>query len=281
MIFRLFCCFFPAFIFAHAAPFITSSQDKGERGKVESVRLTNPPADGSMDKSENGFGQGAAGRIPEEMLKESAHAICFFIPPDGWECVQPRNRSAPIQIGFVGKGKTDFHPSLNLATEEVDVSLKEYLKAVREIHESEMNVGWRDLGPFTFRAGKGRLTEITGQSPLGEVKMLQGILIRDGTAYILTGAVLKEEFLDQQNAILAALRSLNVAPDLFGVISDESKKETLQKRFESYGALSSDSERQKEWKHLQKIVLEDFSSYGGYWHFLVLKEGYQRIFPNH
>jgi len=276
MIFRL---LFPSLIFAHAAPYIISSQDDCERGKVQSIRLTNSIAEGSMGESENGLGQAADGRMPEEMMKEAAHAICFFIPPDGWECAQPKNRGAPIQIGFVGKGKSDFHPSLNLATEAIDVSLKEYLKAVRTIHETEMNVKWRDLGPFTFRTGIGRLTEITSQCPMGEVKMLQGILIQDGTAYILTGAVLKEEFLDQQNAILSAMRSLSVVSDLFSVISDEPKKEALRKRFESYNALSDDPERQKEWKHLQKIVLEDYASFGGYWHFLVLKEGYQRIFP--
>jgi hypothetical protein len=206
------------------------------------------------------------------------HPICIFIPPDGWEYAVPKN-PAYTQALFVGKGKSDFLPNLNLAIEEVDVSLKEYLKAVREIHESEMSLKWRDLGPFTFKAGQGRLGEITSQSPFGEIKMLQAIFVQDGTAYIMTGAALKEEFSAYQTAILSALRSLTLAYDLFGFIKDEAKRSSLLTAFQSFDHLAAD-ERDIRWKELQKTVLEDYASLGGYWHLLVLKEGYQHIFKS-
>jgi hypothetical protein len=208
------------------------------------------------------------------------NAICFFVPPEGWECVQPKNLSSQVQIGFVGQAKSGFRPSLNLATEQVDVPLKEYIKAVREIHESEMKVKWRDLGAFSFRAGKGRLTEITSQSPYGEIKMLQGLFVEDGWAYILTGAVLRDEFGAMQKTLLAALHSLSLIPDLFSAITDTPKKCLLQEAFQSFNSLSSDNERQNQWKQLQKMVVEEHASLGSYWHFLVLKEGYSRIFPS-
>ncbi|MBF8262410.1 MAG: hypothetical protein HW387_75 [Parachlamydiales bacterium] len=167
---------------------------------------------------------------------------------------------------------------MNLAIEEIDCSLKEYLKSVREIHEEEMNVRWRDLGPFTFRSGKGRLAEITSSSPLGEVKMLQAILVQDHCAYILTGAVLREEFSRFQSELIAAMHSLTLKPDLFSAIQDAAKKSVLEKLFSSFGQILPEK-RTSEWEKLQKIVLEEHASLGPCWHFFALKEGYSRIFP--
>ena len=204
--------------------------------------------------------------------------ICVFTPPSEWERVLPKSDNPYIQAYFVGKGGAIFQPNLNLAIEMVDVPLKEYLKDVREIHELEMKVQWRDLGPFTFRAGKGRLTEITSPSSLGEIKTLQGILVQGGYAYILTGAAAKDEFSKFQIQFLSSIRSLTLTSDLFSMISDETLKSALLQTFDQYNHLSSSDERQKEWDHLQKMISKDYSSLGSYWAQLMLKEGYQRIF---
>lgn len=202
----------------------------------------------------------------------------YFIPPDGWDCVQPPKPDRFFQIAFIGKGQSDFRPSLNLAIEEIDVPLKEYLKAVRKIHETEMKVEWRDLGAFTFNSGKGRLAEITTPSPIGAIKMLQGILVQGRYAYILTGAALKEEFSTWQKPLLNALHSLAVVPDLFSAIADTSLRSSLQKTFYAFDHLSTDEERRTEWSKLQKTIVSDFAPMGAHWQFLILKEGHQRIF---
>jgi hypothetical protein len=206
--------------------------------------------------------------------------IAYFIPPNGWECIVAQKPDPCVQIAFVGKGETNFRPSLNLAIEEIDVSLKEYLKDVREIHETEMNVQWRDLGPFTFGSGKGRLTEITSSSAIGDVKMLQAILVQDGCAYILTGAVLKKEFLAMQKTLLSAIRSLTIVPDLFSAISNPSQRSRLTELFCAFDQKALPEERQTQWSRLQKVILDDFASMGAYWQILILKEGYQRIFSD-
>ncbi len=207
-------------------------------------------------------------------------SICYFQPPENWECINPKEISEHIQVGFLGKGKTEFRPSLNLAIEQVDLSLKAYVKIVREIHETEMNIPWRDLGEFTFRGGKGRLGEVTSQSPFGEVKMLQGILVKGGYAYILTGAALKDDFAENRADIIKALRSMNLVSDLFSPIANQEHREDLRGRFEQYLALDSQERRQEEWDELQKFVTDEYASLGSHWHYLVLKEGYQQIFPS-
>ncbi len=157
--------------------------------------------------------------------------ICHFSPPAGWEIAQLQDPSPYVQIGFIGKGSSEFRPSINLAFEEIDISLKEYLKAVKETHLLEPGTKWRDLGKFNFQAGIGRLTEINSSSPWGEVKILQALFVKDQTAYILTAACLKEDFPKIQSSLLTSLQSLRLSPDLFTPLVDLSKREALEKIF--------------------------------------------------
>lgn len=204
-------------------------------------------------------------------------SICYFQPPEKWECVKPADETGYVQIGFLGSGKTLFRPSLNLSIEQVDLGLKEYVKAVREIHEKEMHLPWRDLGEFVFKAGKGRLGEITSHSALGEIKMLQAIFIKNGFAYILTGSAHRDDFAETRPLLLKALRSLTLAADLFAPISDTVERERIKKRYEQFVSLSPDA-RDEEWKELQAILAKQSSILGSHWLYLALQEGYKCIF---
>lgn len=208
-------------------------------------------------------------------------SVCYFTPPPGWECAQPKNMSPHVQVGFVGKGSTDFSPSINLAFEEVDVSLKEYVKAVKQVHLSQGETSWRDLGKFKMAAGEGRLTEITTSSPWGEIKMLQAIFIKDSKASILTAAVLKKEYANFQQPILQAMQSLSVAQDLLAPLPREEQKKKLNNFFSSISEKPEDAElenwKKNQWADFQKIVLNDCPEMGGHWQFLILKEGYTKI----
>ena len=67
----------------HAASFINSSQDSGERGKARSKRSgpnDESIVEGAMDEEKNRSGKAAAGRIPDELMKEAdTSAEVFFI----------------------------------------------------------------------------------------------------------------------------------------------------------------------------------------------------------
>ncbi|PIS03154.1 MAG: hypothetical protein COT85_03775 [Chlamydiae bacterium CG10_big_fil_rev_8_21_14_0_10_42_34] len=200
---------------------------------------------------------------------------CNFIPPDGWEIAQLKNPSPYVQIGFIGKGSTDFRPSINLATEEVDVSLKEYVKAVKELQAIDQSTTWRDLGKLTMRGGKGRLIEISRKTPFGDSRILQAIFVKGGTAYILTAAVLKDDLPKYQAEILKTFQSLTVAPDLWSLIPNSDQKNQFMSLFQSLG---NSEDKGNEWNNLQNQV-QNLAQMGPYWQFLALQEGREKIYP--
>lgn len=207
--------------------------------------------------------------------------IPLFTPPPKWQYAQPKNPSEYVQISFVSEGSAQFRPSINLALEETDVSLKEYVKAVKEIHLQDPQTKWRDLGKFTMKGGIGRLTEMTTQMPVGEVKILQAILIHEKIAYILTITALKKDYPNRRQEMLQALQSLSIYDNLFAALSDPTKQAKIKDFFATLGIFSPNENfyhaKQKQWELLQKEVLEGCSEMGGHWHYLALKEGLSKI----
>lgn len=215
--------------------------------------------------------------ISNEIAREEP--IPLFDPPAGWECAFPDNLSPCIQVGFLGKGSTPFRPSINLAVEEVDVNLKQYLKAVKEIHLADKGTVWRDLGKFKTRSGEGRLLELSANSPLGPIKMLQMITIVGKTAYILTGAAIKDDFLKFQEVFMKTFQSLSLAKDLFNPLPEE-KKKRFEHFFSDLGqSVADEAQKQAKWNDLQKMVVQEAPEMGNYWQILVLKTGREKLYP--
>ena len=220
---------------------------------------------------------------PSSALKEHSQSmIPVFVPPSGWQCALPKNLSQYVRVGFIGNGSTQFHPSINLAIEDVDTSQREYVKAVKEIHLADPKTTWRDLGKFTMKAGVGNLTEISSSSAWGEVKMLQAILVQNKKAYILTAAVLKKDYTRFQKEILESLQSLSLYPDLIAALPNENQRIKFKQLFAVLGKFSADADvshlQKTQWEQVQKEVIEDYPEMGGHWHFLVLREGYEKIY---
>lgn len=202
---------------------------------------------------------------------------CYFIPPAGWEIAQLKAPSPHVKIGFLGQGTGEFRPSINLSVEEnVDVPLREYIKAVKQLQTSEPSIQWRDLGSFSMRCGKGRLIEITNTSAWGEIKILQALFIADQNAYILTVAILKEDFFKFQQDLLKSLSSLDLVDDLFSLIEDGMQRSEFAAFF---AALGTAEKRDLEWENLQKHV-SLHANLGAYWQFLILTEGHARIYTD-
>lgn len=208
------------------------------------------------------------------MLTLLASLICIFQPPGDWEIAHLKKPAPEILVGFLGKGSSSvFRPSINLAVEEIDGTLKEYVKAVKEIHLAEPKIQWRDLGKFTTRAGEGRLTEISKPSAFGEMKIFQAMVVKENKAYILTAALLQEDLSKFRPAILESFHSLSLVPDLWAPIQDGAQQKEIQDLFASFHK-TGDLEVQKQ-KLKQQV--EAHADLGPYWQFLALKEGLSKL----
>jgi hypothetical protein len=141
---------------------------------------------------------------------EVKNSFCYFVPPKGWREAKPDQLSSHVRVGFVGKGKSSFSPSLNLALEEVAISAEKYVEVVKKLHQADKKNAWRDLGKIQTRSGEAHLTAIDTKTEFGPVRLMQMILVKDGMAYVLTGAALKDEFSPLYKEFQGAFQSLTI-----------------------------------------------------------------------
>lgn len=132
-----------------------------------------------------------------------------FTPPEGWRYADVKNKLKYVQMMVVGKGQFDLPPSLSLASEPVQGTLKDYIKKIKEISESSGGT-WKDLGMINTEAGEAKLIQEDIKTQWGELRNMYVVLIKNGMAYILTAAALKEEFATFYPAFFKAMRSLKI-----------------------------------------------------------------------
>ena len=139
-----------------------------------------------------------------------AQSYHFFIPPSNWRLADPKKLSPMVEMCFLGKGKTSFYPSVNIATEAIDISGKEYISIVVKMHKDDPNIEFRTLGKIKTKAAVADLFELTTKTSFGTVKMLQMIVVKDNNAYVLTGSMHIDEFKTLSRSILKAFQSFQI-----------------------------------------------------------------------
>lgn len=218
----------------------------------------------------------------EITAQDSDH--CYFIPPQGWDLADQSKLSPRVKICFIGKTSKNLRPSVNLAIEKVDISLKTYVDIVKRDCANDPNTRWRDLGKYQTSLGEGRLTEREVKTEWGISRQIQLIVIKDHTAYILTAGADKEEFPRYYKDFEAVLRSLNTAEDLAASYPAE-KRSALR---ELIGKLQADFKKtndpkiatedalddflKESWEPFQQKVINDFTEMGPYWQILLLRD---------
>ena len=203
-------------------------------------------------------------------LEAKSSSFCYFVPPEGWEIADPKGDSTRVKMSFLKNTGKGFCPSINLAIEETQVTPSEYLKAVRAIHEQDRDRHWRTLGKVRTAAGLAQLTEIDTKTEWGPARILQLIHLKEGKAYILTAAALKEEFSSYYKEIQTAFRSLTLTNDLVGEIPQLERRDSLRTKEEQ---LTSD----KGWDAFQDTILSQFGDMGAFWQVLVLREAKEKM----
>lgn len=228
----------------------------------------------------------------EKAVETTTDSLCFFTPPSGWEIADPMSLSPRVKIAFLKHTQSGFCPSINLAVEKTPVNLNEYLKAVRIIHEQDRGNRWRALGKVRTNAGLAQLTEIDSKSEWGPIRILQLLLLKDGYAYVLTSAALKEEFSNYYKEIQSAFRSLSLSTDLFSNIPQTDRRETLKQKqqqlIQAAERMLADSPlpktiledalfHKKHWIPFQEAVLDSFKDMGAFWQILLLKNTQEKL----
>ncbi len=228
----------------------------------------------------------------DSIAEHTSSSLCFFTPPQGWEIADPRQLSPHVKVAFLKNTGTGFRPSINLAVEETSVSMHEYLKAVKGIHEQDRNNRWRALGKVKTQAGLAQLTEIDSKTEWGPIRILQLIFLKDGHAYVITASALREDFSTYYQEIQATFRSMTLSSDLLSNIPQTDRRDMLKTKqhqlFQAAEAalqspsvpknLFEDPKFQKEhWLPFQETVVNSFGDMGAFWQVLLLKGTQEKL----
>lgn len=224
----------------------------------------------------------------QQIAHDSEQAYhCYFIPPKGWGIADPSKLSHRVKICFVGPSSGYLSPSVSLATEEVDISLKAYVDIVKSDCERDPNSVWRDLGKYNTPLGEGRLTEREVKTQWGVSRQIQLMVIKDNQAYVLTAGALKEEFSRHYQDFEAVLKSLTITPDLAAATEKKELLNTLIKNLHTdFKALTAASAEEvfdspnfqnQSWEPFQQKVINNFTEMGPYWQILLLRDQQNKL----
>ncbi len=183
----------------------------------------------------------------------SLEKYCIFTPPSNWTSVLPEKHSEYVKIGFLKKSKKTFKPSINLAVEKTETTLEEYIKAVKEIHQSQSNSIIKDLGFIKTKSEKAYLLEIRTKTSFEDIIMLQLITATDGHVFVLTGASSKDEYLTVYQEFLEAFNSLNISNNIFSLIENEKIQRTLQEKYDLCLKSSINGSKKIEKEEIKKL----------------------------
>lgn len=135
-----------------------------------------------------------------------------IVPPKGWDCINdPEQLPQKVSVIYIGAGKTQFTPSINLASEETSLQPEEYLALAKSYHQGQGDTRCKQLGTVDTKAGKAQLLQIDRQTQWGDVRFIQAVLVRDKKAYVVTATCLQEEFSFLSPQIFKSIQSFAIA----------------------------------------------------------------------
>jgi len=173
--------------------------------------------------------------------------VGIFSPPPNWEYIILPETPPCIKATFVGESSSPLKPSINIAQENISISEEAYLKAVKAIHDEEPNTKWKKTGKITTQVGIATLAEIDSKNSLGDLKMIQMILIKDKVAYIITGAAVKEDFPKIVQQLLQSCRSFHFEEKRMKPIPNNMEKSKAFKELKKQMT-------QEQWEYLKILI---------------------------
>lgn len=196
----------------------------------------------------------------------------IFIPPKGWLAADPSILPQSVKAMVIGKSEKNYPPSINIGLEPFTGSLKSYLKNVKMINEAQ-NATWKDLGQVTTECGPASLSSVDMTTEWGDVKLLHAIIVRYGTAYILTCASLKDEFTTNYKDFLSAIHSLRINKDVYEMVGHPEMRAKLMNHVQKL------KKNQETWDEFAENIKTDFSSMGPKWYDAMLAKAHSELSP--
>jgi hypothetical protein len=240
--------------------------------------------------------------IKENKPAVDEEGIVLFTPPLGWNMVDSKSLPATVKVMVVGKGEKSFPPSINMSTEPYKGTLKQYLKIVKSMNESQ-GYDWKDLGSIKTEAGLGSLSQVDTKTEWGTTRLMHVILVKSNRVYILTASALKDEFSKYYKDFFAAMRSLRISKDVFEMVATPQRRSQLKAAYDNVqnqwkAALAQKQKEQPEiladqikkitfespdfqnntWKPFQELVNQKFSDMGKEWQTFVLQKTESDLF---
>jgi len=220
-----------------------------------------------------------------------ASVSVVFNPPEGWRFANRESLPPVIKTMVIGEGSRNLPPSICLGIEPFDGTVQEYIRQVVKPANKKHGIEWRDLGKIKTEAGNALLTQLDMQTEWGEIREMQVFLVKEGNAYILTSAALKEEFPKFYKQFFNSMRSLRFNSDLIGMIPSTERRAKLEsattellagwnrlaeeKQTARVGAVDSDADKKalfedeefqtKYWAPFKGLVTQDFEDLGSDW----------------
>lgn len=180
----------------------------------------------------------------EQLQVSQEPGACHFVPPAGWEYIDPA--ALPPLVKIMVRGKSSINslpPSLNLAVEETSLNQSEYLDAIKQMHQYDRLNRWTSMGCIKAGGRDVAITQLDTKTKLGEARLIQAILVHEGIAYVLTATASKEEFAKFAPLFSKAIRSFTVNPSVFEMIPDKDRRlklasacKELQSQWQKYAA---------------------------------------------
>ena len=218
--------------------------------------------------------------LSSTLFLQANEKIPFFIPPSKWVISNPKTYSKHIQVAFTKKEKSPLRPSLNLAMQKTDLSLDEYIEQAKKIHEKDPNTKYTIIGTIDIKDGKANLSEIDKKIHSQNYKMLQMIFIKDKTAYVMTAASKKNDFLENSQNFIKTFKSFELIDDLFSLITDSEKTKDLRQKYRdtTHGKTnSSEKQIKKNLLTFEKYLDKNFRNLGQYFIILLTQKAYKKI----
>lgn len=154
------------------------------------------------------YAKGFSRQKSKKSLVQPSNSPFSLKAPNGWERIDDAKQlPEKVKLLYVGKGKGQFTPSINLACEETQMSLSEYVQLAKQYHESLPETNCSLVGKVDTKQGEAQLIQIDRKTGWGDLRFLQASIISNGVAYVITATATEDEFLGLYPYFYQAIQS--------------------------------------------------------------------------